>query len=537
MLQTFTEIQIPNEPVPGKSIPIPPRIEPLRTTSVESRPQVGSSLRTGEQSFVEQAKELSAKTVWHAVFTPFMAYWPTYGSMTAAQTQWYFYWREKVQGSEYPQTDLSYIFLYVYELINLVGCRSPLEGYQKLMAIWRAYRTAFPKLDGYLKDWVSDFVLLHGLKVPAEEIFNLCDSMIGWYDLDLLLLNKFREKPLSIDVSLLSRGANYDIRQSKFYQSASALICDEYIPKVVALVDAFLEKQQGRRIIDIFHPGLVQRERYLFQSALYADQPRSIQVNVVPLTTHSPLRDFLAQVIRHTENKLRKIKNYHGKLRGIELEEDLGRLIDEYLERELIKKPEKRQPNITLDVNKLARAAAEAEQTQRMLMLDVEKEHKGADVHDLRQEAAETGAAAPVSVCRHDAPDGLRAGVAPVTGLFTQRQHSARRAQAHTGGKMVVNATGNAIGNEAGLNKEWRELGRKLSPCQLDMLQALVRGSSSQELQRIAEQDATMVEAVLDCMNEAAMEIIGDLLIEDGAVLEEYSAQVKALFLLEDENT
>lgn len=593
--QTFAEIQMLDEPTPHKGIPIPQRTEQPRTTSTGFRPQISISFRTAEQSFVEQAQKLSTKTVSQASFTPFMAYWPTYGSMTGSQSQWYFYWRGKVRWGEYPQTDLSYIFLYVYELINLVGCRSPLEGYQKLMGVWRAYRAAFPKLDRYLADWVSDFVLVHGLDIPIEEISNLSGCPVGQHDLDCLLLMKFAEKPLRIEVPLLSQAANYDIARSKFYQSMHLSICNEYIPKAVALVDAFLEKQQGSRIIEMFHPGSVQRERYLFQSALYAGEPRTVKVNAVSLSTHSPLRDFLAQVIRHTENKLREIKSHPGKLRGIELEEELCRLIDAYMERALLKKQEV-QPNITIDAEKLARAAAEAEQTQRLLMAGQTEEQLDAPAPDLIKELAEVAVAATVPARPHGTPEGLLTDLALVAELLSKLDDSERRlvnmllqhgwemevsalqailpdcstedivnrinkkALRILGSVLIVQESGlylidedyrdelaylpaypvretqaHAAWNAEGFDPQWRELCQKLSPCQLDMLYAMARGASRQDLQNIAEQAETMLEPVLDSINEAAMETVGDLLIEDGAVLEEYFEMVKALFSTEDE--
>lgn len=586
--QKFAEIQVQGAPAPDKSIPIPQRTEQPQTTSAGFRPRISVSFRTGEQSFVEQAKNYSARTVKQASFTPFMTYWPTYTSMTNFQSQWYFYWRGKVRCGEYPQTDLSYIFLYVYELINLVGCRSPLEGYQKLMDVWRVYRASFPKLDRYLADWVNDFVLVHGLDAPADEVSNLCGYPVGLHNLDDLLLTEFGERPLRIGIPLLSQAANYNITRSKFYQSVYATICDEYIPKAVALVDAFLEKQQGRRIIEMFNPGFVQRERYLFPSALYAGEPRTIKVNSVSLSTHSPLRDFLAQVIRHTENKLREIKGFPGKLRGVELEEELRRLIDAYMERELFEKQEP-QPGITIDAGKLARAAAEAEQTQRMLMTENTEEQMDAPAPDSIEPLPEAAVIPEVPACPHDTPDGLLTDLALAAELLLQLDDSERRlvntlsdhgweieisalqavlpdcltedvvdrinkkALQILGSLLIVQESGShlvdedyreeleylqaypaqeahAAWNADGLSIEWRELCQKLSPCQLDMLYAIVSGASRQELQNIAEKAETMVEPVIDGINEAAMETIGDILIEDGTVLEEYIESVKALF-------
>jgi len=88
---------------------------------------------TTEGQFVKRAKELENKTETSAaLFVPFKSYWPTYGHMTGAQSRWYFYWRSEVRQGRYHKTDLSYIFLHVYELINGVGWEEPTDGYRQL---------------------------------------------------------------------------------------------------------------------------------------------------------------------------------------------------------------------------------------------------------------------------------------------------------------------------------------------------------------------------------------------------------------------
>jgi hypothetical protein len=51
-------------------------------------------------------------TPCHAV--PFFSYMPQYDQMSRAQLDWYLYWRDCVRNGEYPDTDYSYIFLYLF---------------------------------------------------------------------------------------------------------------------------------------------------------------------------------------------------------------------------------------------------------------------------------------------------------------------------------------------------------------------------------------------------------------------------------------
>ena len=121
-------------------------------------------------------------------------------------------------------------------------------------------------------------------------------------------------------------------------------------------------------MIELFFPGMLQVERALFQNAMYAGAVTTATVDVVPLSSHKPLREFLKQAVRCAENRLREIAGYKGKLRGIELEEDIARLIVTYLDRALLQKAEAPKA-ITIDPKKLTRAALEAEETMRMLAL------------------------------------------------------------------------------------------------------------------------------------------------------------------------
>ena len=90
-----------------------------------------------------------------------------------------------MRAGEHPKTDLSYIFVYAYELINLVGCRDPQDGYGRLMDVYLAYRQTYPALDRYLSAWISDFLLAYGVEPPRSEA-NAFNLLRGFTDPDRL---------------------------------------------------------------------------------------------------------------------------------------------------------------------------------------------------------------------------------------------------------------------------------------------------------------------------------------------------------------
>lgn len=563
----------------AKSVPIPPR-ESRPQTMANSTPTARMGFEVSEQRFVKSARELVNKVEQTAVFMPFMTYWPTYESMTDAQARWYFYWRNEVRQQRYPHTDSSYIYLYTYELLNLIGCDTPEQGYYLIMGVWRAYRSAFPKLNGYLGNWMTDFVLLHQLDVPIQEVLSLCGNTLSGELLDMELYRRFCAEPVELDVPMLAHTADYDITRSKFYQSMHSLSVDVMLPKVIALVDAYLKKQQGQRIVELYYPGQYVRVRYAFRSAIYAGGAREIKVPVVPLSTHAPLRDFLAQVTRFAENKLREIAGFAGRLRGIELDAPLQKLIALYLERELsAKEKEPTAPKLSIDRDKLARLTVEAEQTQRLLSIDTQpetlvepfdaaadllmgEEARSTPLSDL---PAMTVLVAGLTAEEKRLLDALSEAGWEVADEALQQKlpelllehvvHTINEKAFCVLGSLLIVQEGSkklidddyrgdleriynepslvhahAAWNASALDDSWKTLVDNLSPWQLDMLFALAHVGEKDELLDIAIAAGSMVELLIDGINEASMAYIGDLLIQDSAILAEYKQTVQLIF-------
>ena len=102
--------------------------------------------------------------------------------MGYGQLRTYFTWRTKVRQGDILQTSLSYVFLYLYELLNNIGVESPQEGMERLMLLWDAYRVYDESIDKYVLRWLKDyhiyyelpwsfrdFVQRHNLSPPLSE--------------------------------------------------------------------------------------------------------------------------------------------------------------------------------------------------------------------------------------------------------------------------------------------------------------------------------------------------------------------------------
>lgn len=112
----------------------------------------------------------------------FVRYFPTYQMMNNDQLRGYFSWRTKVRtylrsvvkkGSNpsdaetadlfNPDETLSFLYLYIYELIEGIGVQSEPEGYALLQAIDALCGPKDSRLHRHLQNWMADYVIYYGL--------------------------------------------------------------------------------------------------------------------------------------------------------------------------------------------------------------------------------------------------------------------------------------------------------------------------------------------------------------------------------------
>ncbi|GIO84040.1 hypothetical protein J25TS5_09720 [Paenibacillus faecis] len=329
-----------------------------------------------EEQFVQQAKELERETVETADFVPFQTYWPTYAEMQPAQLKWYLHWRGEVRAGRYPDTDLSYLFVYMYELIHGIGWREPSQGLDLLYRVWREYRERYPKLEVYAREWLYDFALVFGLDLPGMEPLlkfprNLSAELreLEWY-------RRFTAEPLGLTWDMLTPLLDYEVEKSRFYTGQGRKDLQQYAPKVVSLVDGYLGKTQGNRLIDRFKPREKKVKRYLFRSAVYDFElyGRSVPVTMIPVSEHPPLRDYVTQLVRLTENKLRDLTGFKGKLRGIVVEPDVEQLVDRFLRKEFeqrkAEEAKARTPKVKINAVRLRKLQKESDEVRDLLLAE-----------------------------------------------------------------------------------------------------------------------------------------------------------------------
>lgn len=447
-------------------------------------------------------------------WVPFMSYWPTYGVMNEAQRKWYLYWRKEVRQGRYPDTDLSYLFVHIYELINGIGWQNPQEGYDQLKQLWMNYRERLPQLNIYMQEWMVDYVLVHEMETSLSEIMGLSGGYLPAEMLDMELQRILQDKVSVISLNMLQRYYDYDITLSKFYRDGGKEVMEQYIPQVMALVHSYLERTREVGLLPVFQPNDERTvERILFRKAVYDDSiyGRSVSFRYMPIGEQAEFVQMVTRIYRCTENKLRELLGFRGRLRGQTLEPELANLIERYLVKAYATEQAEavEQPVIRIDTEKLASLQQESEYVR--LALTIEDDHpsevKDAEVYNANVTSK------PVDAL--EARDEITPTEDSMQQDLSITEIALEGSTASIGLQWDVSA-------EADLDEEWLLFAKELSPQQVQTIHVLLGASPDTELMRLAEQYGTMPTLLLDEINDVAMETIGDLLIDGDRIVPDY---------------
>jgi hypothetical protein len=350
------------------------------------RPSVGVTIsyESGKTNFVKESQKfrnIEAKVANHV---PFKCYWPTYRDMNALQQQWYFYWRTQARRGNFLPTDLSYIFVHIYEILNLVEVSDPVQAADRIKTLWLAYRKTYPNLDGYLSEWTGDLLAvkaggayalawwenlleMDGLKIPEPIVNTIVEKAIRNNGLDKL--------PYKI-WALLS---NYQPR-NKFYQKYNTdHFVDRAYEKAIKVANDFYIESTKKSLIDQFVLDRTHNyEKQVFSSALIGfPYPSMIRLaSGRDYAGSSKLANSITSIMKYAENILRKQLKFSAKLSGVELHPDLAKQLDIAFQPIM---PEPKQPepiSITLDQERVALLHQESLIVSEMLATDQENAEK-----------------------------------------------------------------------------------------------------------------------------------------------------------------
>ena len=114
---------------------------------------------------------------WEGIGIP--CYFPTYHDLTTRQLRGYFAWRTHVRKGDYQPVAASAAYIYLYELLNLIGADSPKDALKKLKDFETGYLDAGfggAQMRENLRRWSTELAVVHGL--PEEVARRFADPAL-----------------------------------------------------------------------------------------------------------------------------------------------------------------------------------------------------------------------------------------------------------------------------------------------------------------------------------------------------------------------
>lgn len=235
---------------------------------------------------------------------PFKQYYPVFNDLTPRQLQWYFYWRGEVLNQNYIDVDLSYIFIFVYELLNYSFNTNPAFIASMLERLRDNYSYRYSKFPIYINEWLSDFLYELQESHLAEEIDPAYEDSV--YQ-KLQSNNSIDEIPISYWMNSL-----YNWRKSKFYEEHSADIHAEFIHQLTLITDQY--NKQGKSLSEGLDLFTEHREIKSIYRGAVVDRLDS-QIHVFEKRISTQGREILTNLFKYSENIVRDRKGQKRKLK------------------------------------------------------------------------------------------------------------------------------------------------------------------------------------------------------------------------------
>lgn len=257
---------------------------------------------------------------------PFFSYIPQYSQMNLYQSKFYLYFRDMARRGEYIHADLSYVLLYIYELINLSDEADNAEDMKILCGLWMTYREFYPALDKYMAEWVCDYCLLYRLPVP-ECTLKILPKLCEIATLREFYMSGAVKGGGVMRGEVLEAFADYDHRRSRVELDPKYV---HHFPRALEAACSIFEN--GHFIAE--KPVVLQRDAFCGSLCAH-NVKRKISVEYYPALRRSGVRHMLGAAVKHTENKIRRAMGLKSRLHTDGLPDECKAMIDRYFEAQM----------------------------------------------------------------------------------------------------------------------------------------------------------------------------------------------------------
>lgn len=484
----------------------------------------------------------------------FKSYFPTYNAMSDRQLRGYFTWRAQVRRGTVEETSTSFAFLYLYELICGIGVDDPLDGFNKIKAFWDVYRAFEPGIDRFARVWLQDYAVFHGLNPKL-----LRDSKTVMFDNALIELRRAARDlvpaPAPSDQTPKRRKTSEptlplppdEVREERLMAAINAL-------STYNLSNSRLDRSHHRDLRHAACAVYVRMARYydthrktgivaslfgeetampytMFASAVFfaPERHEDCEYRLDPIHIYRCQNGFwecmrihgsrqksskLGEMMRACDQRLRLALDPAHPLKEENVPKYLAKIIDDeivaWLSWDAVHQPIK----IDIDLSQLGHIRSAAAQTREALLIDEERE----DDASAEAEAADSGQpeAEPVT----DAI--VEPVVAPIRQDLTD-EPTISTEQFGVVAPLLAPTPAVVSTAPAGTATE-------LAPAADAFLRALLEQNAAQATLAVVQSEQSE-DMLVDSINEALFDLVGDTVIEFGAagpqIIEDYEADVR----------
>ncbi|MBQ7545531.1 MAG: TerB N-terminal domain-containing protein [Clostridia bacterium] len=361
--------------------------------------QGGTRSMTSAEIFYKQGKFMEDFEDDCPYSGTFIRYYPTYESMSDNQLRGYFTWRARVRRGEIEKTQLSFVYVYVYELLNGIGASDALDAYRKLSAFYERYREIDAQINRYVQLWLRDYVVYYDLD-PA--LLEQSEEYAFDCSLDVLIHYSQVENDRLFDA--LCALSSYAVLRSRFYREHADIYRDVLCETYRSLC-RYYEKNRKYSLAESFFGRCFSTPYSMFYSAIF--YPRTKQ----PDRTYSisKLSSFtckdgkwtcsriwgkrgknadLGVIARAVDAHLRDTLDYPYSLKADSAPKYLQKIITESVEACRKVKREQAIRKVSIDLSRLDEIRSAAEITRERLIVEEETEDSEEALPLLDEESA-----------------------------------------------------------------------------------------------------------------------------------------------------
>lgn len=484
----------------------------------------------------------------------FKSYFPTYNAMSDRQLHGYFTWRAQVRRKKVEETSTSFAFLYLYELICGIGVDNPLDGFRKIKAFWESYRAYEPGIDRFARVWLQDYAVFHGLDPKL-----LSDSKTVLFDKALIELRRAAR-----DIEPLPTPATPATKRRKSSEPTLPLPPDEAREeRLMAAINALSTYNLGNsRINHAHHRDLrhvacavyVRMARYydthrksgivaslfgeetampytMFASAVFfaPERHKDCEYRLDPIHIYRCQNGFwecmrihgsrqksskLGEMMRACDQRLRLALDPAHPLKEEKVPKYLAKIIDDEIVAWLSWDAAHQPVKIDIDLSQLGHIRNAAAQTREALLIDEERED------DALTEAAEADSGQPEA---EPAANMIAEPAAASTQQNEADEPTISTEQFGVVAPLLAPEPTPATPMSAGTASA-------LAHAAEDYLRALLEQNAAQAASAV-ERSGQSEDMLVDNINEALFDLVGDTVIEFGAagpqIIEDYEADVR----------